>query len=211
MRPIYVFDLDGTLIDSVSRYSAGILKILDDAGITYDDTLIKIITPLGYTKTAEYYIERFGMQDTVENIVAHIEKNLYTEYAENIVLKPTVREYLEKLNSEGAALYVLTASPHLVTDVCLKRNGVYDLFDIVWSLDDFGLTKSDTRVFYKVAELLGCKTGDIHFFDDNMIALENGAEAGCMTYGVYDSQTEEEIEEIRPKLKKFIRSFAEMM
>jgi HAD superfamily hydrolase (TIGR01509 family) len=211
MRPIYVFDLDGTLINSMSRYSVGILKVLDDAGIAYDNTLIKIITPLGYTKTAEYFIREYGLQDTVENVVSRIEKNLYTEYAENIELKPTVREYLEKLKSEGAALYVLTASPHLVTDVCLKRNGIYDLFDIVWSMDDFNLTKSDTRVFYKVAELLGCTTGDIHFFDDNVIALENGAKAGCMTYGVYDSQTDEEIEEIRPKLKKFIRSYKEMM
>ncbi len=211
MKPIYVFDLDGTLIDSMPRFAAGNLKILDDAGIAYDDTLVKIITPLGYTKTAEYFIEHFGLSESVESIVARLKEILYTEYAENIMLKPAVREFLEKIKAEGAALYVLTASPHLVTDVCLQHNGVYDLFDTVWSLDDFGLTKSDTRVFCAVAEKLGCKTSDIRFFDDNLIALENGSKAGCQTYGVYDAQTEEEIEEIRPRLQGFIRSFAELM
>jgi beta-phosphoglucomutase-like phosphatase (HAD superfamily) len=68
-RKVYVFDLDGTLVNSMPRYEAGMLSILDEAGIAYGDDLIKIITPLGYTKTAEYYINELGLDDSVASIV----------------------------------------------------------------------------------------------------------------------------------------------
>ena len=53
MSNIYVFDLDGTLVDSMPYFTKGMLSIADGAGIEYDETLIKILTPLGYIKGAE--------------------------------------------------------------------------------------------------------------------------------------------------------------
>ena len=78
-RPIYVFDLDGTLVDSMPYFTRGILSIADDAGIKYGDELIKILTPLGYVKGAEYYIKELGVKDTVENIVGKVRARLYKD------------------------------------------------------------------------------------------------------------------------------------
>ena len=199
-RPVYVFDLDGTLVDSMPYFTRGILSIADDAGIEYGDELIKILTPLGYVKGAEYYVNELGVKDTVENIVAKVRARLYKEYSENIVLKPYVRQYLEKLEMEGARLFVLTASPHIVTDICLQHNGVYEKFEKVWSVEDFELSKSDTRIFFKVAEAIGCEMDEVNYFDDSLIALENAKKAGYKTYGVYDAQTDDEIKRMKDEL-----------
>jgi len=208
---ICVFDLDGTLVDSMPYFSKGILSIADDAGIEYGSELIRILTPLGYVGGAEYYVNTLGVKDTVENIVKTIGDRLVYEYSNNVVLKAGVGEYLRRLKGDGARLFVLTASPHLVTDVCLKRNGVFDLFETVWSVEDFGLTKSDTRLFYKVSEAIGCDNSQIHYFDDSLIALDNAKKSDYITYGVYDAQTDEEIEKMKREYGFFVRSFEELL
>ena len=207
MKSICVFDLDGTLVDSMPRYTAGMYKVLDEDGILYAPDLIKILTPLGYTKSAEYYINELGVQGTVESIVSRMEENLVYEYTNNIKLKPGVEAYLKQRKEEGASLYVLTASPHIVTDPCLKSNGVFDLFDKIWSVEDFGLSKSGTELFYKVAETLGCETSDIAFFDDHPVALENAKASGMETYGVLDRQAEEDVKKIKEIGDYFVQGF----
>ncbi|MBR2460082.1 MAG: HAD family phosphatase [Clostridia bacterium] len=209
-RKIYVFDLDGTLVDSMPYFSRGILSIADDAGIKYGDELIRILTPLGYVGGARYYIRELGVKDTEENIVRRIGERLVYEYSNNVVLKPGVGDCLRRLHAEGARLFVLTASPHLVTDVCLKRNGVYELFETVWSVEDFGLTKSDTRIFRRVAEAIGCECGEINYFDDSLIALKNAKSAGYVTYGVYDAQTADEVELMKREYHRYVGSFTEL-
>ena len=211
MNPIYIFDLDGTLVDSMRYFAKGILKIADDAGIVYGEELLKILTPLGYEKSAEYYVNELGVNDTVENIVSRIKQNLVYEYTNNIIAKKGVKDYLQKLFQNGARLFVLTASPHLVTDVCLKRNGIYDLFEQIWSVEDFSLNKSDTRLFFKVAETIGCQSNEIHYFDDSLIALANAKKSGFRTYAVYDAHTPDEVKTMKTEYDVFVNAFDSLL
>lgn len=208
---VYVFDLDGTLVNSMPYFKRAMLSIAEDEGLDYDDELIKILTPLGYVGGAKYYIETYGVKATVEELCERVRVRLVNEYTHNIKLKAGVREYITALAKKGARLFVLTASPHSVTDVCLKNNGVYDLFEKVWSVEDFALTKSDTRIFYEVAATIGCAPCDVHYFDDSLIALENAKSAGYVTYGVYDAQSDDEIIRMRDELSDvLVMSFTEL-
>ena len=211
MNPIYIFDLDGTLVDSMPYFAKGIFKIADDAGLIYGEELLKILTPLGYTRSAEYYVNELGVKDSVANIVSRIEQNLIYEYTNNIVTKPGVKDYLHALYQKGARLFVLTASPHLVTDICLQKNGIYDLFEAVWSVDDFSLNKSDTRLFFKVADTLNCTPAEVHYFDDSLIALGNAKSAGYRTYAVYDAQSPEEIARMKAEYDVYVESFEPLL
>ena len=210
MPEVYVFDLDGTLVDSMPYFTRTLLGVLDDAGIPYPDDLIKTLTALGYTKSAELFVT-MGVRDTVENIVARIKEKLLHEYANNIRLKAGVREYLDRLQREGKRLFVLTASPHTVTDICLQQNGVYDWFEIVWSVEDFALSKSDTRIFHRVAEIAGVDPREVQYFDDNLIALTNARRAGFCTYGIRDRQDEGEIPALRAESDVWVESFTQFL
>ena len=211
MNNIYVFDLDGTLVDSMPYFKKGILSIADEAGINYDDTLIKTLTPLGCLKGAEYYVNVLGVNDTVENIVFKIQSRLIYEYSNNIFTKPGVMEYLKRLYDNGSRLFVLTASPHSIADVCLKHNKIFDLFESVWSVEDFGLSKSAPQIFYDVASLIKCHPCEVNYFDDSLIALENAKKAGFITYGVYDSHSKQEIALMKEKFSNVVISFNEQL
>ena len=77
----YLFDFDGTLVDSMPTYVAAVLRVLDDQNIKYDKkALIKAITPLGFGGTARYYIENFGLTMDAEEIVVQMHRNALEGY-----------------------------------------------------------------------------------------------------------------------------------
>lgn len=208
---IFVFDLDGTLVDSMIHFSNAVLSIADEVGLEYDGSLIRTLTPLGYRGCAEYYVRELGVKANEDELVERIEARLYDAYSNQIKPKAGVAEYLQRLHKDGARMFVLTASPHLVTDVCLQKNELFDLFEKVWSLTDFApLTKSDPRVFLEVANRIGCAPREIQYFDDSLIALTNAKAAGLTTYGVFDAQTNDEIKQMKQSYDHFVETFTEL-
>lgn len=206
----FLFDFDGTLVDSMPAFISSMLKILDDNGISYDDDIIKTITPLGVVGTAEYYT-RLGVCKTVEEIIEDMKDYMLEDYRFHIKAKKNVVEVLKGLKEKGFCLNVLTASPHISLDPCLKRLLIYDLFDNVWSCDDFGTSKADPEIYRAVAEKLGQKTSHIMFLDDNLNALSTAKKAGMKICGVYDDSSKDDEEKIRAVANFYVKDFAELM
>ncbi len=206
----YLFDFDGTLVDSMPTYGALMLRILDENHMSYPDNILKIITPLGFLGTAKYYVE-MGLDKSVEELVATMNAYAYEEYAHNIPAKKNVVRVLNELKSRGAGLNVLTASPHATLDVCLKRNGIYDLFDNVWSCDDFATTKADPQIYVRAAERIGKPIGDILFLDDNFNADKAAKASGIRVCGVFDESSAEYVEEIKSIADHYIYDFEELL
>jgi len=206
----YIFDFDGTLVDSMPSFISAMLRILDENGIKYEDDIIKIITPLGYDGTAQYFKE-LGISLSKEELLKLMNEYAYNEYAYKIQAKPNVVSVLEKLKNSGADLNVLTASPHRVLDVCLKRIGIYDLFTNVWSCDDFLTTKADPSIYVKAAEKLGQPVEDVLFLDDNYNADKTAKIAGMKVCGVYDTSSEEYINDIKSVSDYYIYDFLELL
>lgn len=206
----FLFDFDGTLVDSMPVYTRSMLKILDDEGIPYDGELVKTITPLGLLGTAEYYV-KIGVGKTKEQIVTLMGEYMLEEYLYNIPAKDDVVSVLRELKGRGASLNVLTASPHITLDPCLKRIGIYDLFDNVWSCDDFATTKSDPKIYLAAAKRLSKNIGDILFLDDNLNADLTAKSAGMKVCGVYDATSKEYTEDIKNATDYYIEGFSQLL
>ncbi|MBE6787926.1 MAG: HAD family phosphatase [Ruminococcaceae bacterium] len=210
MIKAYLFDFDGTLVDSMPTYVSSMLRILDENGIEYGDDLVKIITPLGLLGTAEYYI-KMGVKKSREEIIAKMKEYMYEEYLHNIPAKDNVISVLKTLKQKGAKLNVLTASPHVTLDPCLKRLGVFDLFDNVWSCDDFETTKANPQIYVKSAEKIGERVEDVLFLDDNYNADLTAKKAGMQVCAVYDESSKDYIEEMKQVADYYIYDFKELL
>ena len=206
----YLFDFDGTLVDSMPTYAAMMLRILDENKISYGDDIIKIITPLGYKGTAEYF-KSIGLDMELDAILAKMVKYAVFEYENTIEAKENVISTLKALKERGASLNVLTASPHIMLDPCLKRLGIFGLFDNVWSCDDFNTTKADPEIYKMAAQRLGASVEDVVFLDDNYNADKTATSAGMKVIGVYDPTSEEFTEEIKSVCDRYIRDFSELL
>lgn len=206
----YLFDFDGTLVDSMSSYISVMLRILDENNIYYEKDIVKIITPLGYVGTAKYFVS-MGLKMEEEKIVALMNKYAYDEYAYRIGAKDGVVETLKKMKENGADLNILTASPHTVLDVCLKRLGIFDLFTNVWSCEDFGTTKSDPEIYKMAALRIGKPIEDILFVDDNYNADKTAKQSGINVCGIYDSSSDEYVDDIKSIADYYVYAFAELL
>ncbi len=210
MKKYHIFDLDGTLIDSMGYWAEAMIEILKEGGVQPPEDIVRIITPLGAAGTAKYYVE-MGVEGTVQSIMEKQRQKLVPYYADVITLKPFARDYLMMLKEKGDGLYVLTASPHAFTDPVLRRNGIYDLFDGVWSSDDFDYTKVQKEIYFQAAERIGCRVEDIIFYEDNANAIKAGNAAGVATVGLYDKTSAECSDEVPKVCDRYVMSFEELM
>ena len=206
----YLFDFDGTLVDSMPVFGGLMLKILNEHGIKYGDDVLKTITPLGYVGTAKYFIS-MGLNKTEEELVALMKEYAVYEYTNTVPAKNNVEKVLKELKSRGDSLNILTASPHELLDPCLKRLGLYDLFDNVWSCEDFQTTKSDPEIYRRAAEKIGVPVNEMIFLDDNYNADKTAKEAGAIVYGVFDQTSAEYAQEIKAVTNKYVTNFIELL
>lgn len=205
----YLFDFDGTLVDSMPTFVSSMLRILDENGISYSDDIVKIITPLGVDGTAEYYI-KLGLEKSKNEIIDLMKEYMLDGYFYKIPAKNNVISTLLKLKESGADLNVLTASPHITLDACLKRLGIFDLFTNVWSCDDFGTTKADPEIYKMAAERLGKNVEKVLFLDDNLNADKTAKAAGMTVCGVYDDSSRDYVEDIKTAADYYIYDFSEL-
>jgi len=206
----YLFDFDGTLVDSMPSFISVMLRILDENNIKYEKDIVKTITPLGYMGTARYFKD-LGVPMSVEELTGIMNEYAYNEYAYNIQPKENVVSVLKELKKRGASLNILTASPHKVLDVCLKRIGIYDLFANVWSCDDFSATKADPAIYAKAAQKMGESVERVLFLDDNYNADKTAKSAGMSVCGVYDSSSDEYADDIKSVADYYIYDFSELL
>lgn len=206
----YLFDFDGTLVDSMPTYVSSVLRIMDENGVSHGSDFVKVITPLGLMGTAEYII-KIGLNLPKEEIIELMKKYMLEAYLYDIPAKRNVVSVLKELKRRGASLNVLTASPHITLDACLKRLGIYDLFDFVWSCDDFNTTKANPEIYKMAAQKIGQRVEDILFLDDNLNADQTAKAAGMMVCGVYDDSSKEYTDEIKAICDYYINDFLELL
>jgi len=206
----YLFDFDGTLVDSMPTFIGLMLRILDENGIKYEKDIVKIITPLGFAGTAEYF-RKLGIQLSRDELISLMNEYAIEAYTYRIPAKAGVIDTLLELKARGAELNVLTASPHITLDPCLKRLGIWELFSNVWSCDDFKTTKADPKIYELAAERLGRSVGEVIFVDDNVGAVRTAKSAGMISYGIYDDSSEDYIEDMKQISDRYVECFKDLL
>ncbi len=206
----YIFDFDGTLVDSMPYYGKAMVSVLDEHGIEYGDDILKIITPLGFMGTAKYFIS-LGVPLTIEELARDLGGKLFKVYSETVPAKKNVVETLAALKERGCDLNILTASPHLTLDPCVKRLGLDKFVNNVWSCDDFSTTKADPKIYEMAAKRLGKDVSEIIFIDDNPEADRTAKSTGMTVYGIYDDSSREYIDEMKSICDRYIYDFSELL
>lgn len=209
MSMVYIFDFDGTLVDSMPTWSGVHVNALKDAGIPVPADFVQTITPLGNFKASQYTIS-LGLDRSLEDYLDYVSKTLYEAYTTRIPLRPHVKEKLLELKDAGHRLNVLTASPHHYLDPCLKRHEVFDLFDHVWSIEDFGLTKDQPLIYTTAAQRLGVSVGRCIFVDDNATAVKTARQAGMQTIGIYDETSSDFAPQLKACSHLYVEDFGQI-
>ena len=205
----YLFDFDGVLADSMPVWLGIHMGNLRDAGIAIPDDFVQTITPLGNTHGLAYLLS-LGLPMSAEEYVQLAAKQLIHAYKTAIHPKPFVAETLKRLKAQGITLHILTAIDRDCVVDCLNSWQIYDLFDKIFTIDDFGLTKNDPELFRLAAQRLGAEVSDCTMLDDNIHAITTAKKAGMHTIGVYDESSRDFEAAMRRTAEGYIRNFSEL-
>lgn len=205
-----IFDMDGTLVDSMDYWSKIFLKKLDDENLSYPEDVINIITPMGIKKGVAY-IHELGCPKSPEVIYNEFVDVMVGEYANSIPAKPYAIEYMEKLKEQGVKMCVLSASARIMIETSAKKCGFDKLIEFIIPCDETGMSKSEPEIFKYTAEKLGIPIEDITVFDDNALAIRSACKSGAKVCAVYDAHSAEYEEELKEVADKYIYSFEELL
>jgi len=214
-----IFDLDGTLLDSVGMWAKVDHDFLGKRGFEVPDDYIISIGHLKLHEIAVYTIERFGLSETPEEVMAEWREMARTEYRENVQMKPGALEYLQMLKARGVKLAVATALEQELYEIALRRNGIYDLFDAFTNIYEINGQKGTPDVYVKAAEKIGLTVDDCVVFEDIIIGVQGAKAAptavpgrkGFTVVGVYNKESKKNAPRLLEVCDYFIHDFRDLL
>ena len=211
-KPWVIFDMEGTLIDSMHYWRDIGQEYLEANGIEGDHTeLLERIRTMSMLESAAAFKEAFDLHGSPRAIAREMEDMIASHYLTDIPLKPGAAEYLHMLREEDVWLCVATATPTPLAYACLDRLGVADCFAFILSCDDIGASKERPDIFLECAWRLGADPEETAVFEDAYYAARTAKMAGFYVVGVYDPDNERHWKDMDRVCDETILSWEELL
>lgn len=207
-----IFDLDGTLIDSMSVWDKLLEDVMEKHGFSAPDIMIKKVAHMTLTQSSEYLVKEFpNFPMTPKEIREEWKSIVFDSYAHKIKLKKGAKEFIEYLKQNGIKIGIATACEKNLLTACLKNNEVYDMIDVFTYADEVGEGKQSPKVFLECLNRLECDVENAVLFEDILVALNTAKEIGLKTVIVEDDRAKPDREELKLKADKYIVDFTELL
>ena len=206
-----IFDMDGTLLDSMPTWRELGPTFLKEAGISATPEQDRMLHTLADCDVIPYLREVCGLPWSQQEIIDQIIQRMETFYSSQVRPKPGLEKFLSILKMEGVWMYVATATHRRLTEKALKTAGIDHYFRGIVTSADAGSHKSESAEIYEMAlRRLHSNKRDTVVFEDALHAIETAKAAGFRVCGVYDDSAREDQEAIRRIADYYITSFEEM-
>lgn len=206
-----IFDLDGTLVDSMYVWQKVDVDFLSRRGFDVPADYSKIIKTMHFETAARYTIERFNLDETADEVISEWLNMAVNEYRYNVKLKTKAKELLQKLYKTGIKIAMATSSNPMLTEPVLENNGVLDLFSAVCYTSQVGRDKSNPDVYLLAAKSIDVSPTECVVFEDIINGIRGAKKANMKTVAVYDKESENEIELLKLEADLYIKSFEEVL
>ena len=207
----YLFDLDGTLLDSMGVWEQIDVDFLTRRNIPVPEDYAQAIAPMGFRRAAEYTIARFGFSQSPEEIMEEWHQMAVEQYAHHLSLKPGAKEYLEELKQQGKPLAVVTASYPELYQPALERGGGLDLFDTIVTVNQVPRGKGFPDIYLEAAKRIQVPPQQCAVFEDITQGIQGAKAADCLAVAVYDSANQGQWDQTKALADLSIRSFEELL
>lgn len=206
-----IFDLDGTLLDSLGAWTEIDRRFFAMRNLPLPPGYADAIKTLSFTEAAHYTKAQFSLSDSPEEIVAEWKQMIQAFYENEVTLKPFAKEYLLSLSGRGVKLAVATSSRRELFLPALKRHGIDAYFSAFVTSEDVGCGKSSPDIYLEAARQLGASPQDCAVFEDARTAVKTAHGAGFYTVAVFDEYSAHEQRQLKESSDYFLRSYEEIL
>jgi len=205
-----IFDMDGTLLDSMGAWRRLNIEFLRDRGIEPDARAREELMQLSGEKAVAYYREKFGIETDFEALCDAACARMIEVYAAGVPLKPGAMAYLKRLRARGIKCVIATATPARYALIGLNSAGVTPLCDFIYSTEMFGMQKDSPAFYGKLCAAIGEGMADCVMFEDSVYAMRGARAAGLGVVGITDPTNAHGRDEMRAVCDRVIDAYDEL-
>ncbi len=205
-----IFDLDGTLIDSMPIWNDLSFNFLTARGVTPKPDLRDNVSTMFLRESSQYVVDEYNLDCTADDVLDFMHGQIDNFYINLVLPKEDVIPFLEGLKKAGIKMCVATATERRLAIPALERNGMLGYFDEVFTCAELGVSKRDPLIFEKALEHLGTEKQETYVFEDSYHAVETAAEAGFPVAAVYDESAAGKKDKIRELSTVFFYKYEEL-
>ena len=203
-----IFDMDGTLLDSIPMWDHVATKYFRTRGIELPEETQQYIRHISLLEGAQYIKEQFNLPDAPETLVEGTLALVRQQYLYEVPAKPGVAELLQTLHAQGIKISVATASDKELAQRAFERLGLAPYIDFVISCDEVGVGKKFPDIYETALARLGTSKARTLVVEDALYALQTAKTAGFLTAGVWESfYPAEQQEQLRQTADYYFTSF----
>lgn len=204
-----IFDFDGTLFDTMSIWETAGADYLSSLGYASEKDLGKKLKEMSLMQSAAYLREHYGLPMSAEEILSGVNKTVEDFYFYRAMPKENVLTALAGLREKGIKLCIATATDRYLVEAALKRCGLFDCFDAIFTCTEAGHGKDEPYIFEAACEAMGAGKSATAVFEDSYHAAKTAKGAGFFLVGVYD-RYEKRTAELKALADLYINSFDEV-
>lgn len=205
-----IFDMDGTLIDSMGVWHDIDIAFADRFGFELHEGYKEEIQGLTFYDTAVYYKKTYGLDLSIDEILKIWDDMAYDFYTKNIVFKDGAIKLLTDLRKRGIKIGIVTSNSSRLTYGFLNANDAVSLFDVICTSDDIPVSKPSPDGYLYAAKKLYVEPKLCMVFEDVPNGVLAGINAGMRTCAVYDRYTDELDDKKRSLADYYIASYDEV-
>lgn len=206
-----IFDLDGTLIDSMSVWDYVDIEFFKRRGIEMPPDYKEKIKTMHFVSAAEYTKKAFNLPDSEESIIDEWHSLCIEQYRTTVSLKSGAAKFIEYCRKNGLKTSYATASDDALCKAVLQNNGVLHLFDSKTYVHESGKDKTHPDVYLLAAQKIGVPPSKCLVAEDILIGLKSAKSAGFTVIAVYDESSRGDWNEMCKIADKSIYSFEELL
>jgi len=207
----YIFDLDGTLLDSMPYWQRQLDDLLTARGIIPPTDLLDRTKTLGLENATGMILQEFGLPDDPAVVYQQFQDNMDQLYQTTIALKPGIRNYLERLTAAGASMAVATATARPLVEKVLRYHNLMPYFQSITTVAEVGIGKHSPRIFEASASKLGLPAQQCIVFEDSLKAVRSANAAGFQTVAIYEATNPTEQHALQQEADHYIHDFRELL
>ncbi len=206
-----IFDLDGTLIDSMKIWEKIDYDFLNKRNLKVPQDLKDKIETLTFEEGANFFKKNFKLKESQEEILKEWHNMVFKEYSHNIKLKNNVRDFLIKLKNKGVKLAIATSNTPELTKLVLENNKILDLFDSITTISEVNRNKTFPDIYLLCAEKLKLPAEKCAVFEDILPAIKSAKTAQMKTIGIYDDSSKDDENKIKEIADYYIYDYKELI
>ena len=203
-----IFDLDGTLIDSMGIWTQVDVEFLQRRNISVPDDLFKDMKEgNSFIEVAEYFIRKFDLPDSPREIMDEWTKMVAEHYRKDVKLKPGAKEFLDFLKQNKIKMGIGTSNNEYLTRIVLEANGISEYFESIVIGKEEIKGKPFPDIFLKAAAELDVEPNDCLVIEDVLVGVQAAKNAGMTVYAIYDEFSEPDKNEIKRIADRYVGNF----